>query len=147
MGRYEVRYAKLFPSTTGMPAKPLLAALGSLLIQKQYHYSERELVDQITENPDYQYYNGLPGYTMEPPFVPSLMVEFRKRLDDDVLSEINEIIIEYNKPDDSDSEGNIPVAATPMAAVAVIHRMSPKTRERSHWMRPVLLLISLIHRI
>ena len=40
----EDRYAKLFPSKTGMPAKPLQAALGSLIIQKQYDYSDRELV-------------------------------------------------------------------------------------------------------
>ena len=32
----ENEYAKLFPSSTGMPAKPLRMALGSLLIQKQY---------------------------------------------------------------------------------------------------------------
>lgn len=30
-----------------MPAKPLRTALGSLIIQKQYGYSDRELVDQI----------------------------------------------------------------------------------------------------
>ncbi len=30
------RYAKLFPSKTRMPAKPLRTALGSLIIQKQY---------------------------------------------------------------------------------------------------------------
>lgn len=30
----EEKYAKLFPSKTGMPAKPLRMALGSLLIQK-----------------------------------------------------------------------------------------------------------------
>ena len=47
----EERYASLFPSGTGMPAKPLQTALGSLLIQKQYGYSDRELVEQIRENP------------------------------------------------------------------------------------------------
>ena len=30
----EEKYAKLFPSKTGMPEKPLRMALGSLLIQK-----------------------------------------------------------------------------------------------------------------
>ena len=45
----EDRYANLFPNDTGMPAKPLRMALGSLLIQKQYGYSDRELVEQITE--------------------------------------------------------------------------------------------------
>lgn len=96
----EEKYAQLFPSNTGMPAKPLRMALGSLLIQKQLQFSDRELVEEITENPYLQYFIGLPGYQTEPPFVPSLLVEFRKRLSDDVIAEINEMIIEYNTPDD-----------------------------------------------
>lgn len=96
----EEKYAELFPSETGMPAKPLRMALGSLMIQKQYGYSDRELVEQITENPYYQYFVGLPGFTNKAPFVPSLLVEFRKRLDEDTLNEINEMIIAYNIPDD-----------------------------------------------
>lgn len=47
----EERYAALFPCIKGMPAKPLRTALGSLLIQKQYGFSDRELVEQIRENP------------------------------------------------------------------------------------------------
>lgn len=96
----EDRYAELFPSKTGNLAKPLRMALGSLMIQKQYGYSDRELVEQITENPYYQYFIGLPGYRQDPPFAPSLLVEFRKRLTDDILGEINEMIIAYNHPDD-----------------------------------------------
>lgn len=101
----EVKYAELFPSKTGMPAKPLQVALGSLIIQKQYDYSDRELVEQLTENPYYQFFIGLPGYQDKPPFVPSLLVEFRKRLTDDVLSDINEMIADYNNPDDPDNPG------------------------------------------
>lgn len=101
----EDRYADLFPSKTGMPAKPLRMALGSLIIQKQYGYSDRELVEQLTENPYYQYFIGLHGYQQEVPFVPSLLVEFRKRLTDDVLGEINEMIIAYNHPDDNTPPG------------------------------------------
>ena len=96
----EEKYAALFPSDTGMPAKPLRMALGSLMIQKQYGYSDRELLEQITENPYYQYFVGLPGFQNEPPFVPSLLVEFRKRLNDEIMIEINEMIIAYNTPDD-----------------------------------------------
>ncbi len=99
----EQRYADLFPSKTGMPAKPLQTALGSLIIQKQYGYSDRELVEQIVENPYYQYFIGLPGYQDKAPFVPSLLVEFRKRLTEDILAEINEMIIEYNHPNDYNS--------------------------------------------
>lgn len=83
-----------------MPAEPLWMALGSLLIQKQLGFSDRELVEEITENPYLQYFIGLPGYQTEPPFVPSLLVEFRKRLSADVLAEINEMIIDFNNPDD-----------------------------------------------
>ena len=100
----EDRYAGLFPSEVGMPAKPLQTALGSLLIQKEYGYSDRELVEQIKENPYYQYFIGLPGYEYKAPFVPSLLVEFRKRLDEDVLAEINEMIAAYNNPDDSSDD-------------------------------------------
>ena len=87
-------------------------ALGSLLIQKQLGFSDRELVEEITENPYFQYFIGLPGYQTEPPFVPSLLVEFRKRLTEDLLGEINEMIIAYNAPDDpTPGGGNKPEAA------------------------------------
>ena len=48
---------------------------------------------------------GLPGYQTEAPFVPSLLVEFRKRLTDEIIGEINEMIIEYNTPDDPEGKG------------------------------------------
>ena len=103
----EERYAELFPSEVGMPAKPLQTALGSLLIQKEYGYSDRELVEQMKENPYYQYFIGLPGYEYKAPFVPSLLVEFRKRLDENILAEINEMIAAYNNPaDSSDNDSN-----------------------------------------
>ncbi|MCQ2563577.1 MAG: IS5 family transposase [Mogibacterium sp.] len=98
----EERYAKLFPSNRGVPAKPLRMAFGSLLLQKHLGCSDRELVEQITENPYFQYFIGLPGYQMEAPYVPSLLVEFRKRLTEDILGDINDMILEYNTPDDHD---------------------------------------------
>ena len=104
----EEKYAALFPSKTGMPAKPLRLALGSLLIQKQLGFSDRELVEEIVENPYFQYFIGLPGYQTEAPFVPSLLVEFRKRLNDEVLNEINEMIIAFNTPDDPTPSGGKP---------------------------------------
>jgi IS5 family transposase len=90
----EDKYASLFPSLTGTVAKPLRMALGSLIIQKEYTYADRELVAQIQENPYYQYFIGLPGYQDAPPYDPSLLVYFRKRLTDEVLADINDAIIE-----------------------------------------------------
>lgn len=47
----EDKYASLFESTTGTVAKPLRMALGSLIIQTEYSFADRELVAQIQENP------------------------------------------------------------------------------------------------
>ena len=106
--KIEGKYAKLFPSKTGMPAKPLRMALGSLLIQKQYGFSDEELVEQLRENPYYQYFIGMPGYEDKYLFVPSLLVEFRKRLSEEILIEVNEMVISNAMPekDDSDDDNN-----------------------------------------
>ncbi len=88
-----------------MLAKLLRMALGLLMHQKRYGYFDRELLEQITENPYYQYFIGLPGFQNEPPFVLSLLLEFRKRLDDEVMTQINEMIIACNTLDDPGPDG------------------------------------------
>lgn len=57
------------------------------------------------ENPYYQFFIGLPGYQDKVPYAPSLLVEFRKRLTEDILMEINEMIAKYNTPDDPTDGG------------------------------------------
>ncbi|MGG1870396.1 transposase, partial [Brevibacillus agri] len=64
----------------------------ALIIQERLQLSDRETVQQIVENPYLQYFIGLEGYQDHPPFHPSLMTHFRKRLGEQVLREINEII-------------------------------------------------------
>ena len=59
---FEKKYSRLFKVKTGNVAKPLRTALGALIIQTKFQYSDRELVEQITENPYMQYFIGLPGY-------------------------------------------------------------------------------------
>ena len=54
--KIETKYADLFPSSTGNVAKPLQLALGACLIQKEYGYSDEEIVLQIQENPYLQYF-------------------------------------------------------------------------------------------
>ena len=70
--------------------------------------TDEELVEQLRENPYYQYFIGMPGYEDKYPFVPSLLVEFRKRLSEEILSEVNEIIISsaMSEKDDSDDDNN-----------------------------------------
>lgn len=102
---FEKKYARLFKGKNGRVAKPLRLALGSLIIQTKYQYSDRELVDQLTENPYYQYFIGLPGYQEEPPIDASTLVLFRKRLKMDVIMEANEYMLKaFDEKDSSDKK-------------------------------------------
>ena len=98
---FERKYASLFKGKNGRVAKPLRLALGSLIIQTKYQYSDRELVEQLTENPYYQYFIGLPGYQEEPPIDASTLVLFRKRLKMDVIMEANEYMLDTLKEKES----------------------------------------------
>jgi len=89
----ELRYAALFKNRKGNVAKPLRLALGALLIQTQYQYSDEEVPLQIRETPCLQYFCGMPTYEDKIPFDSSLMVYFRKRLTPEILGDINEMII------------------------------------------------------
>ena len=98
---FEKKYSRLFKGKNGRVAKPLRLALGALIIQTKYQYSDRELVEQLTENPYYQYFIGLPGYQEEPPIDASTLVLFRKRLKMDVIMEANEYMLEAFKQKES----------------------------------------------
>lgn len=89
---FEKDYAFMFPSDRGNVAKPVRMALGSLIIQTRCGYTDRELVQQITENPYLQYFIGLKEYQLTPPFTPVALVKFRKRFKKDRLDKINERI-------------------------------------------------------
>ena len=78
---WESSYASLFPGIKGCVAKPCRMVLGSLIIQQRMGFSDRDLVKQIQENPYYQYFIGLESFQHTPPFAPTLLVEWRKRID------------------------------------------------------------------
>ena len=75
-------YTQGLAETQGRPTKDARLVIGAVIIKHKLCLSDRETVAQIQENPYLQYFVGLPGYQMEPPFVPSLFVEIRKRMPD-----------------------------------------------------------------
>lgn len=101
---FEKKYSRLFKGKNGRVAKPLRLALGCLIIQTKYQYSDRELVEQLTENPYYQYFIGLPGYQEEVPIDASTLVLFRKRLKMDIIMEANEYMLDAFKEKDSNDK-------------------------------------------
>ncbi len=90
---FGTKYAGLFPSGTGNVAKPLRMALGALIIQAKFQYSDRELVEQIAENPYLQRFYGLPSYQEQAPFNASMLVLLGKRITMEMVMEANESVL------------------------------------------------------
>lgn len=79
--KIEEKYAEFFPFSTGNVAKSLRLALSACIIQQVYGCSDEEVTLQIRENPYLQDFCGHAGVDdRKPPFDPSSMVDFRKRL-------------------------------------------------------------------
>ena len=80
------------PASTGRPSLSPRIVIGSLIIKHLCNLDDRETVDQISENMYMQYFLGFTSFSNEPPFDPSLFVEFRKRIGMDQVNAINEKI-------------------------------------------------------
>lgn len=101
----EKRYAELFTNKKGNVAKALRMALGALIIQTEYGYSDEETALQIQETAYLQFFCGYSTYDdSKPPFDASTMVYFRKRLTPEILGEINELIIKKASEPEKKSE-------------------------------------------
>jgi hypothetical protein len=94
----EEEYKDLYCQDNGAPAKPIRLALGALLVKQIEGLPDEKLVMHIQENPYMQFFCGIKEFSHEPPFVPSLMVEFRKRFNDQVIWEINEKLFRPEEP-------------------------------------------------
>jgi hypothetical protein len=91
---FESIYASQFSEDMGAPAKGFRMALGALIIKEKLGVSDRETIDQIRENPYLQYFLGLHEYSNTPPFDASMLVHFRKRISFDLVSRVNESVVE-----------------------------------------------------
>ena len=91
--KIEELYQERFPGKTGNVAKSARMVLGSLIIQKRKGLSDRALVKEITENPYLQFFIGLPRFQAEAPFRPQSLVNFRKRMDCEMINQINELVL------------------------------------------------------
>jgi IS5 family transposase len=89
----EQTYGQHFCDDNGAAAKPARMALGALIIKERLGVTDRETVEQISENPYLQYFLGLSEYTAQSPFHHSMMTHFRKRFDQAALAAINQSIV------------------------------------------------------
>ncbi len=108
----DTAYAQQFSKEDlGSPAKSSRLALGALILQERLGVTDRELVEQIAENPYLQYFLGLRAYQDEAPFHHSLLTTFRKRFTHDSLGTINEaiarLIAEAQPPNDASTNTDL----------------------------------------
>ena len=78
----------------GAPALSVRMALGAMIIKEKLKLSDEETVEQIRENPYLQYFLGLNQYEDKAVFHPTMFVHFRKRLPEDIIIRINDLIAE-----------------------------------------------------
>ena len=90
---FEEQYSEQFSDSMGAAALPFRIALGALIIKERLRITDREAVEQIKENPYLQYFLGYSEFKHDEPFDASMYVYFRKRISDEILSQINEAVI------------------------------------------------------
>jgi len=86
---YIVHFSK---DDMGSPAKSSRLAFGALILKERMGMTDRELTEQVSENPYLQYFLGLSSYQDAAPFHHSMLTHFRKRFDQKSLEKINEAI-------------------------------------------------------
>ena len=99
----EERYAARF-GKCGNIAIPLRAALGALIIREKCRYTDEETVLNHSENNYMQYFVGYTEFHPGQPFAPSLMVEFRKRIDMVEIQKIIDTVDQESRKDDPPSD-------------------------------------------
>jgi len=84
------------PKGTGRPSLNPRILIGAVIIKHILNLDDRETVAQITENMYLQYFLGYSSYIKEAPFDASLFVDIRRRLGEELLTEMNERIYEFS---------------------------------------------------
>jgi len=102
----EERYAEKFSEGDGQQAYSVRVAFGALYIQNRKTLSDRDLVEEISENPYMQYFLGFSAFSDKHPFSPAMLVYFRKRLGKDIINEVNEMIAIDPETEHKDDDRN-----------------------------------------
>jgi transposase, IS5 family len=98
---FEAHYAEQLSEGMGAPAKSFRMALGALIIKERLGTSDAETGEQIRENPYLPYFLGLSEYSDKAPFEASMLVHFRKRVNRELIGQINKAIVKQDGETDS----------------------------------------------
>ena len=101
-------FSRSFSSTQGAPSLDARISLGVLIIKHLERKSDVETIEIIQENPYMQYFIGLDEFTTLPVCDPSTLTHIRKRLNNEILDQMNQLVIakalEMNNKQDENCE-------------------------------------------
>lgn len=93
VGQYDVQ----FKAIEGRPPINGRVVLGALIIKHILNLTDEETIHQIEENMFMQYFLGYSSFTNASIFSPTLFVEIRKRLNQNIVNSISEIVSAHQK--------------------------------------------------
>jgi hypothetical protein len=85
---------KAFLPNKGRPAKNARLVIGAVILKHKLCLSDEETVYQIQENPYLQFFVGFSEFQTKQPFAPSLFVEIRRRMGEDVFKQFEKAIVD-----------------------------------------------------
>ena len=77
---FERSFAPLYCKGNGRMAKPVRLMVSLLVLKHLRNVSDESVVEQFSENADYQYFCGMKSFTTQRPCVPTELAEFRRRI-------------------------------------------------------------------
>src|SRR6187455_1800335 len=97
-------YDKQFFSSEGRPPISGRVVLGALIIKHLESFTDRATIDHIAENMYMQYFLGYTSFSNEAPFTAPLFVAVRKRLNLELMGQINELVARHGLQPEKDTD-------------------------------------------
>lgn len=69
-----------YTENNGRPSIPIRKVVGVILLRRMFNLSDEKIIDQWKDNPYWQYFCGEIYFQHEPPFDPTELIKFRKRI-------------------------------------------------------------------
>ncbi len=76
----EKDFSEYYCLDNGRPSIPIRKVVGVILLRRMFNLSDESVVDKWRENPYWQYFCGEVNFQHEPPFDPTELIKFRKRI-------------------------------------------------------------------
>jgi len=76
----EKDFSEYYCLDNGRPSIPIRKVVGVILLRRMFNLSDESIVDKWKENPYWQYFCGEVKFQHEPPFDPTELIKFRKRI-------------------------------------------------------------------